>query len=203
MASVCAFVATCRAGDAIVVTRSSIGGHVTHHTAGAAGLFGLDICAGPVDRSRFTVDLDGLAELADRVQPAREPVGQRDRGSRADVGVRVVGSWSESLERARVAGGGCCGRTTRAPSNDSDHEPATRTTTQRLGRPCSGGGATGRRSGVANLPVRHPARISWGVASARVRVQRGPAGPSTESIEGAGLVVSSSSSSREPRWSSR
>ena len=37
--------------------------------AGAAGLYGLDIHECPVDARHFTIDLDGLAVLAERVQP--------------------------------------------------------------------------------------------------------------------------------------
>lgn len=69
MANLVAFMATCRAGDPIIVPPPSIGGHITHHTAGAAGLFGLEIHHAPVDAARFTVDLDGLDELARRVRP--------------------------------------------------------------------------------------------------------------------------------------
>ncbi len=36
-----AFMATCQPGDAIIVPPASIGGHVTHHQSGCAGLYGL------------------------------------------------------------------------------------------------------------------------------------------------------------------
>ncbi|MEE9415348.1 MAG: hypothetical protein V3V01_08685, partial [Acidimicrobiales bacterium] len=47
MANLYAFMATCKPGDTIIVPPPSIGGHVTHHLAGAAGLYGLDIREAP------------------------------------------------------------------------------------------------------------------------------------------------------------
>jgi glycine hydroxymethyltransferase len=67
--------ATCRPGDAIVVPPPTIGGHVTHDTAGAAGLYGLEIHYAPVDAERYTVDVDGLAELVERVRPKLVTLG--------------------------------------------------------------------------------------------------------------------------------
>src|SRR4029079_7978416 len=69
LANLYAFMATCRPGDAIVVPPATIGGHITHRPARAAGLYGLDIHECPIDAGRFTIDLDGLAELAERVRP--------------------------------------------------------------------------------------------------------------------------------------
>ena len=69
LANLYAFMSTCRPGDSIIVPPATIGGHITHRPGGAAGLYGLDIHECPVDASRFTIDLDGLAELADRVHP--------------------------------------------------------------------------------------------------------------------------------------
>ena len=64
MANLYAFMATCKPGDTIIVPPASIGGHVTHQMAGAAGLYGLDIHEAPVDAANFTVDLEGLRKLA-------------------------------------------------------------------------------------------------------------------------------------------
>ncbi len=69
LANLYAFMATCHPGDPIIVPPASIGGHITHRRGGAAGLYGLDIHECPVDAQRFTIDLDGLAELAERVRP--------------------------------------------------------------------------------------------------------------------------------------
>ena len=43
---------------------ASIGGHVTHHGAGCAGLYGLEIHAAPVDAEGYTVDVEALRALA-------------------------------------------------------------------------------------------------------------------------------------------
>lgn len=69
LANLYAFMATCKPGDSIIVPPATIGGHVTHRTAGAAGLYGLDVHECPIDADRFTIDVAGLAELARRVRP--------------------------------------------------------------------------------------------------------------------------------------
>ena len=69
LANLYSFMATCQPGDPIIVPPATIGGHNTHRGAGAAGLYGLDIHECPIDARRFTIDLDGLAELAERVHP--------------------------------------------------------------------------------------------------------------------------------------
>lgn len=75
LANLYAFMATCRPGDSIIVPPASIGGHITHRPAGAAGLYGLEIHECPIDAQRFTVDLDALAELATRVRPKLITIG--------------------------------------------------------------------------------------------------------------------------------
>jgi glycine hydroxymethyltransferase len=69
MANLYAFLACAGPGDPIVAPPAAIGGHVTHHAAGAAGLRGLEVHPAPVDHSRYTVDVAGLRELARRVRP--------------------------------------------------------------------------------------------------------------------------------------
>jgi glycine hydroxymethyltransferase len=69
LANLYAFMATCQPGDSIIVPPATVGGHITHRGPGAAGLYGLDIHECPIDARRFTIDLDGLAELAGRVHP--------------------------------------------------------------------------------------------------------------------------------------
>lgn len=64
-----------QAGDAIIVPPSTIGGHVTHHKAGAAGLYGLKIHEAPVDAAGYTVDLAKLSELAAKVRPKLITIG--------------------------------------------------------------------------------------------------------------------------------
>jgi glycine hydroxymethyltransferase len=75
LANAYGFLATCRPGDSIIVPPASIGGHATHHSAGVAGLLGLDIHEMPIDGERYTADLDGLAALAERVRPKLITIG--------------------------------------------------------------------------------------------------------------------------------
>ena len=69
MANLYAFMAAAKPGDAIIVPPAEIAGHVTHHTPGAAGLYGLAIHEANADAGRFTLDLDALREQARRVRP--------------------------------------------------------------------------------------------------------------------------------------
>jgi glycine hydroxymethyltransferase len=75
LANVYAFLATCAPGDSVIVPPAAVGGHVTHHEAGCAGLLGLDIHESPVDPHNYTVELDGLAGLARRVRPRLITIG--------------------------------------------------------------------------------------------------------------------------------
>lgn len=70
-----AFMAAAAPGDAIIVPPPSIGGHVTHHRQGAAGLFGLEIHDAPVDADRYTIDPNRLRDLALEVRPKVITVG--------------------------------------------------------------------------------------------------------------------------------
>ncbi len=64
-----AFMATCKPGDTIIAPPAMVGGHVTHHEAGCAGLYGLRILPAPVFEDGYTVDPDGLRALALRERP--------------------------------------------------------------------------------------------------------------------------------------
>ncbi|WP_417719419.1 serine hydroxymethyltransferase [Salipiger sp.] len=75
LANLYAFMATTRPGDAIIAPPASVGGHVTHHAAGCAGLYGLTTHAAPVDADGYTVDLAGLRDLARRVRPKLITIG--------------------------------------------------------------------------------------------------------------------------------
>jgi glycine hydroxymethyltransferase len=75
LANLYAFMATCRPGDAVVVPPASIGGHITHHDAGAAGLYGLRVVPAPVRADGYTVDVDALAAVVREVRPALVTVG--------------------------------------------------------------------------------------------------------------------------------
>lgn len=75
LANLYAFMATAAPGDAIIVPSADVGGHVTHHKAGAAGLYGLDIHVCPVNADDYSVDLEALADLAKRVRPKLITIG--------------------------------------------------------------------------------------------------------------------------------
>lgn len=69
MANLFTFMALAKPGDAIIAPPASIGGHVTHHAGGCAGLYGFDIHEAPVDADGYTVDIDALRSLAQKVRP--------------------------------------------------------------------------------------------------------------------------------------
>ena len=75
IANLYAFMALCQPGDDIIVPPASIGGHVTHHQSGCAGLYGLNIHHAPVLADGYTVDIDGLAKLAQQVRPKLITIG--------------------------------------------------------------------------------------------------------------------------------
>lgn len=75
LANLYCFMACAKPGDAIIAPPASIGGHVTHHKAGAAGLYGVVIHEAPVDATNFTVDLDRLQTLAQKVRPKLITIG--------------------------------------------------------------------------------------------------------------------------------
>ncbi len=76
MANLFGFMATCSPGDPIIVPPASIGGHVTHNNAGCAGWYGLMIHEAPIDADRYSIDVDGVAALAERIRPKLITVGQ-------------------------------------------------------------------------------------------------------------------------------
>ncbi len=75
LANLYGFMALTRPGDAIIAPPPAVGGHVTHHAAGCAGLYGLTTHAAPVNADGYTVDLDALRDLARRVNPRLITIG--------------------------------------------------------------------------------------------------------------------------------
>ncbi len=75
LANLYCFMASCKAGDHIIVPPATIGGHVTHQTDGAAGLFGLNIIEAQPDPERYSVDLDALRERAHAHSPKLITIG--------------------------------------------------------------------------------------------------------------------------------
>jgi len=75
MANLYAFMTFAQPGDAVIVPPPTIGGHITHNRAGAAGLYGLDIHEAPIDADRYTIDVEQLAAMARSVRPKVISVG--------------------------------------------------------------------------------------------------------------------------------
>lgn len=75
IANLYGFMATCDPGDTIIAPPASVGGHVTHHDAGCAGLYGLRVIDAPVVADGYTIDADALEALAVRERPKLITVG--------------------------------------------------------------------------------------------------------------------------------
>lgn len=69
LANLYVFMAACQPGDTIIAPPAEIGGHVTHHPGGAAGLYGLKTLNAPVHADGYTVDVDALRTLVRRARP--------------------------------------------------------------------------------------------------------------------------------------
>lgn len=69
LANLFAFMATCKPGDTIIAPPATVGGHVTHHLAGCAGLYGLRTIPAPISSEDYSVDVAALADLAARERP--------------------------------------------------------------------------------------------------------------------------------------
>lgn len=100
LANLYAFLATGGPGATIIAPPAEIGGHVTHHAAGAAGLVGVTTVPAPVRAADYTVDVDALRVLAHEVRPALITVGgslnlaphpvAAIRGVADEIGARVL-----------------------------------------------------------------------------------------------------------------
>jgi glycine hydroxymethyltransferase len=75
LANLYGFMALTKPGDAIIAPPGAIGGHVTHHADGCAGLYGLITHAAPINADGYTVDLQELRTLAQRVRPKLITIG--------------------------------------------------------------------------------------------------------------------------------
>ena len=75
IANLYAFMATTEPHDTIIAPPASIGGHVTHHKGGSAGLYRLNTISAPVDQTGYTIDIDALRKLAHEVKPKLITVG--------------------------------------------------------------------------------------------------------------------------------
>lgn len=75
LANLYGFMALAKPGDAIIAPPGTIGGHVTHHADGCAGLYGLTTHAAPVDADGYTIDIAALRDLAHATRPKIITVG--------------------------------------------------------------------------------------------------------------------------------
>lgn len=75
LANLYGFLALAKPGDSIIAPPGSIGGHVTHHADGCAGLYGLTTHAAPIDADGYTLDLTALRDLVHAVRPKIITVG--------------------------------------------------------------------------------------------------------------------------------
>lgn len=75
IANLYSFMANAEPGDTIIAPPASIGGHVTHHLGGSAGMYRLKTLEAPVDAAGYTVDCDGLRDLAQKTKPAIITIG--------------------------------------------------------------------------------------------------------------------------------
>ena len=140
MANLYAFMATCAPGDTIIAPPATIGGHVTHHGPGCAGLYGLRCLQAPINADGYTVDLDGLRAMALKEHPKLITVGgslnlfehpvREVRAIADEVGAKVL--FDAAHQCGIIAGG--------AWSNPLDHGAhlMTMSTYKRLGGPAGG-----------------------------------------------------------------
>jgi glycine hydroxymethyltransferase len=75
IANLYAFMMAAKAGDRIIVPSPAIGGHATHHMAGCAGRYGLEIHAAAVAADGYTIDLAALRDQAQALRPRLITIG--------------------------------------------------------------------------------------------------------------------------------
>ncbi len=75
IANLYSFMATCEPGDTIIAPPACIGGHVTHHGGGSAGMYRLRTIPAPVTADRFTVDVHAVRTLAREHRPRMITIG--------------------------------------------------------------------------------------------------------------------------------
>lgn len=75
IANLYAYLATCSPGDTVVAFPPAFAGHVTHHDAGAAGLYRLRVLPMPMAAATMSIELDALRALVRRERPRLLIVG--------------------------------------------------------------------------------------------------------------------------------
>ncbi|PIE13409.1 MAG: serine hydroxymethyltransferase [Rhodobacterales bacterium] len=140
IANLYGFMALAKPGDNIIAPPATIGGHVTHHQAGCAGLYGLNSHPAPVNADGYSVDLEALSELAQSVKPKIITIGgslnlfehpvREIRGIADGVGAHVL--FDAAHQCGIIAGG-----TWKNPLDNGAHL-MTMSTYKSLGGPPSG-----------------------------------------------------------------
>jgi glycine hydroxymethyltransferase len=140
MANLYVFMATCKPGDTIIAPPGAIGGHVTHHLAGCAGLYGLNTIFAPVDADGYSIDIARLHDEALRVKPKLITVGgslnlfphpiREVRAIADEVGAKVM------FDAAHLSGM-IAGKAWQQPLEEGAHA-MTMSTYKSLGGPASG-----------------------------------------------------------------
>jgi glycine hydroxymethyltransferase len=75
IANLYAFMMAARPGDRVIVPSPTIGGHATHHAAGCAGLYGLEIHTAAVAADGYSVDVAALRAQAHALRPSLITIG--------------------------------------------------------------------------------------------------------------------------------
>lgn len=75
IANLYTFMATTRPGESIIAPPPEIGGHVTHHRAGAAGCYGILTHPAPIDVDKYSVDVEAMRAEARRLRPKLITIG--------------------------------------------------------------------------------------------------------------------------------
>jgi glycine hydroxymethyltransferase len=140
LANLYVFMATAKPGDTIIAPPSSIGGHVTHHGAGAAGWYGIVTHPAPIDPATYTVDVETLRADAGRLKPKLITIGgslnlfphpiREIRAIADEVGAHVL------FDAAHMSGM-IAGRAWQQPLEEGAHV-MTMSTYKSLGGPASG-----------------------------------------------------------------
>jgi glycine hydroxymethyltransferase len=140
LANLYGFMALARPGDCIIAPPPAVGGHVTHHLAGCAGLYGLTTHAAPVNSDGYTIDLPGLRSLARATKPKIITIGgslnlfphpvPEIRAIADEVGAKVL---FDAAHQCGIIAGGTWGN----PLHQGAHL-MTMSTYKSLGGPASG-----------------------------------------------------------------
>jgi glycine hydroxymethyltransferase len=75
IANLYAFIMAAKPGDRVIVPPPAIGGHATHHMAGCAGRYGLEVHSAAVAADGYTVDLAALRDQAHALRPRLITIG--------------------------------------------------------------------------------------------------------------------------------